>query len=151
MTRFFPFRELTLEAIKASRMAAWPLSSTPPGTTLSDPIPSCTYRECRKKESVHVRQRHFPKIPSTTSIVVGSMGKNVSHKFFFFFNHSRVHEIATKISRNPSDPYDFFVIPLHRKSRVFRKQHRETERPGEQDERSKGSDRETTYTGCVAQ
>lgn len=44
-TRFFPRLDLRLEATRASNTAAWPLSSTPPGTTFREPIPSWKKRK----------------------------------------------------------------------------------------------------------
>lgn len=44
-TRFLPLRDLRLEATRASNTAAWPLSSIPPGTTFSEPIPSWKKRK----------------------------------------------------------------------------------------------------------
>lgn len=44
-TRFFPRLDLRLEATRASRTAAWPLSSIPPGTTFREPIPSWKERK----------------------------------------------------------------------------------------------------------
>lgn len=44
-TKFLPLRDLRLEATRASNTAAWPLSSIPPGTTFSEPIPSWKKRK----------------------------------------------------------------------------------------------------------
>lgn len=39
--RFLPLLDLTFDAMRASKIAAWPRSSIPPGTTFNEPIPSC--------------------------------------------------------------------------------------------------------------
>lgn len=44
-TKFLPLRDRRLEATRASNTAAWPLSSIPPGTTFSEPIPSWKKRK----------------------------------------------------------------------------------------------------------